>query len=164
MRLHVEEIGTDTFAIPPAPALIRAAESALTKAARGVTKDLQRGSSTWQKKPKWQTQKHPGVRDIITHDKVYVMVNEGTPPHIIVPRRKRFLSFRLGFQAKTQPNVLDASAGAKAGGAQIFTAAVHHPGFKAREFTKEVQALWNRNERTPQIVQRELDAVITEGA
>lgn len=67
----------------------------------------------------------------------YALVNAGASPHPIYPRRARFLRFRPGYRASTRPRVLD-SQRAYRSGPYISRSFVNHPGFRAREFDREI--------------------------
>lgn len=67
----------------------------------------------------------------------YALVNEGSPPHEIRPRRARMLKFQTGYRAATAPRVLSSRAYVRSG-AFVAAAVVHHPGFEAREFTQTI--------------------------
>jgi hypothetical protein len=67
----------------------------------------------------------------------YNLVNEGSPPHIILPRRARMLRFQVGYRAATKPRVIGSSAKQRFG-PYTGSAGVAHPGFEAREFDSAI--------------------------
>lgn len=82
-----------------------------------------------------------------TDDQIYDFVTRGTKPHLITPKRGKFLVFGEGtYRSVTRPGVLGArSVGTrligKGGVAKpIFARKVHHPGTKARGFEELVAA------------------------
>ncbi len=67
----------------------------------------------------------------------YSLVNQGSPRHVIRPRRARLLRFRPGYKAGTRPKSLSSTHYQRSG--DLVTAReVHHPGFEAREFTQTI--------------------------
>lgn len=67
----------------------------------------------------------------------YSLVNQGSPRHIIRPRRARLLRFQPGYRAGTKPKSLSSTHYQRSG--DLVTAhEVHHPGFQAREFTQTI--------------------------
>ena len=65
--------------------------------------------------------------------KTYALVNEGSGPHTIRPRRARMLRFQPGYRAGTMPRVLSSRSFSRFGNF-ISAQQVNHPGFEAREF------------------------------
>jgi hypothetical protein len=67
---------------------------------------------------------------------VYRIVNEGSKPHLIVPKsrnRRGLLIFKSGYTASTSPRVLSSGRNFRFGDT-VRTPVVLHPGFEAREF------------------------------
>lgn len=82
-----------------------------------------------------------------TDDQIYDYVTRGTKPHLITPKKGKFLVFGEGkYRSVTRPGILGArSVGTrlvgKGGVARpIFARKVHHPGTKARGFEGLVAA------------------------
>jgi len=72
--------------------------------------------------------------------KKWCILNAGARPHLIQPRRARFLRFRVGgFRPKTRPRLLDSELGARARGPLLRVRRVRHPGIKARNWTAELK-------------------------
>lgn len=67
----------------------------------------------------------------------YELVNAGSPPHIITPRRRGMLRFQTGYRAATRPRVIGSRAKARSGNF-ISTPIVRHPGFEARAFDQTI--------------------------
>ena len=77
--------------------------------------------------------------EVGTDDEIYGYVDEGTKPHTIRPKRPGgVLAFPSVSAPKTKPGSLKSGAG-KSGGPTVFTREVHHPGTKARKFSKQIK-------------------------
>ena len=94
---------------------------------------------------------------IATTDTIYGYVNDGTRPHIIVPRRARVLAFGTGGSPKTAPRVIGSQPGSR-GGKMVFTRRVNHPGTEARAFDETIAKKWQRE--APQVLQRAIDSEV----
>lgn len=96
---------------------------------------------TWSDKPNFPMDHYFGVRvhwvKVYTYSQKYNLVNAGARPHIIRPVRSRMLRFQTGYRAKTRARILNSFNGGKFGD-YISTPIVHHPGFEAREFDKQI--------------------------
>lgn len=69
---------------------------------------------------------------------IWTYVNNGTRPHLIVPKKRGGrLRFKGGYQAKTRPGRIAAGAGG-ASGPETFAAAVRHPGTVGRHFERPI--------------------------
>lgn len=112
-------------------------ERELDHESRQIVEDLQAVTSTWKHKPKFVVTNRLGFRTIATASKIFGYVDEGTRPHIIRPRKAKRLRFNAMFKAKSVPNRFVARQGASAPPV-VFAMEVHHPGTKARGFTKLV--------------------------
>ena len=100
--------------------------------------DLEKTVATWQREVNFAiTPIADGLR-VDTDDPIWHMVDEGTRPHIIVPRRAKVLMFGPGASAKTRPRVIGSTGGSK-GGAPVVAHRVNHPGTEPREFSETVQ-------------------------
>lgn len=75
--------------------------------------------------------------DVGTDDKPYGWTDRGTKPHLIKPKKAKKLAFNSKFKPKTKVNTLSSSAG-KSAPPVAFAMVVHHPGTKARGFSKLV--------------------------
>lgn len=140
----------------------------IDKAAQDVGKkifaDFTKTTATWSKKPRFDAEIHTGSAaggvsiDVTTKNEIYGYVDEGTRPHIIRPKHKRgILAFKTGGRAKTRPRVIGSTAG-RQGNKQAFAKEVHHPGTKARQFTKTISKKWQPEFR------KEMDAAMKRAA
>ncbi len=102
----------------------------------------------WKNKPTFQTRKY--IRsDKISMTvfptgeaaKIYTYVDQGTKPHLIIPKNAPYLKFRTGYSPKTLPNparlVLHPQGG-KSTGSWVTAKIVHHPGSEARKFSETI--------------------------
>jgi len=69
--------------------------------------------------------------------RTWALVNAGSPPHPITPKRARLLRFQVGYRAGTHPRVLRSRAYSRFGN-YVSSLGVQHPGFEAREFTRTI--------------------------
>ena len=67
----------------------------------------------------------------------YALVNYGSPPHTILPRRAPMLRFQPGYRAGTRPRMLSSHSPQRSGD-YISAYSVNHPGFEARQFDQAV--------------------------
>lgn len=106
-----------------------------------LRKEFAKTYSTWDHQPNFSQDEYWGTNvmwvKIFTYSIQYRLVNAGTAPHEIRPRRARMLRFQNGFRAKTRPRFIGSVAGGKFGN-YVSRRAVHHPGFEAREFDSEI--------------------------
>lgn len=94
----------------------------------------------WKNKPDF-SQKFTNRTDFVSvrvwatggNKRQYGIVNFGSRPHQIRPRRGGMLRFQPGYRAATRPRVLS-SRSAQRFGDFIAARSVKHPGFEAREF------------------------------
>lgn len=137
--------------------LARAVENGMDAAAQGVRADFVATTRTWERGVVF-TITRPGTfrRVIGTDDPVWAMLDAGTRPHIIAPRRARALAFAVGGRPKTRPRVLSSSGGSTGNTFVTTRGVVQHPGTKAREWTDVAQKKWQRE--LPTVVQRAIDS------
>jgi hypothetical protein len=119
-------------------AVQRAITGTLTQAAQDAQKDLQSTTATWKRKVTFAITPIPDGFQVSTDDEIFGYVDEGTPPHIITPKRGKVLRFGPGSRPKTTVRVIGSTAGSK-GGAPVVARIVHHPGTEAREFSQMLQ-------------------------
>lgn len=129
---------------------------------RAVFKTLQAGSTEFKKTTRtWETvvvfviDGPNNFRGSVgTNSDIYNYVARGTRPHLITPKRGKFLSWESGtYRAKSTPGVLGSkSAGlipTGGVGQAIFARSVRHPGTKARGYeqavAKRLQLVFERN-------------------
>jgi hypothetical protein len=116
----------------------RAITGTLTQAAQDAQQDLQSTTATWKRKVTFAITPIADGLQVSTDDEVYGYVDQGTPPHIIAPKRGKVLRFGPGSRPKTTVRVIGSTAGSK-GGAPVVARVVHHPGTEAREFSQTLQ-------------------------
>ena len=112
----------------------------------GMKEDYRKTTKTWKKKPRFTTQLPKTVGSNIeasagTDNVIYGYVDEGTPAHVIRPKKGKFLVFRPNFYRKTIPGVLSSTKGGQFG-RPVFAKKVNHPGTKPRKFTITIQQKW----------------------
>lgn len=118
---------------------------ALNRVAKEMLADFAKTTATWEHKPVFEviTQLSPPTIFVGTDDEIYRYVDEGTKPHIILPRRARALRFKSSYSPKTRPGVLASFAGGSSG-KDVFSKGVIHPGSAARNFDVEVRKKWEK--------------------
>lgn len=76
-----------------------------------------------------------------TDDPRFRWLDEGTRPHVIRPKREGgVLVFPSQFTPKTSPQRLESRPGGSSG-ELVFTKVVHHPGTKARNYSRQLRLL-----------------------
>ncbi len=139
-------------------------KSALDKLAKDVKKTFEGTTSTWETDVKFETKvtltSSEAKVEVTTDNEIYGYVNEGTKPHIIRPKRARMLAFQSGYRAKTRPRSIVSGPGG-AFGESVFANVVHHPGTKAREFTKWVSVRYQ--DILPMVIQQAITKAAKEG-
>ena len=121
-----------------------------TKTARDIRNLFEKTTEGWSNtmnpssgfdEVRWNTQTHFGPTrnsvEVFTNSKKYAIVNEGSPPHTIVPRREKMLRFRTGYRAATTPKVIGSHAPSRFGDV-VGAGMVNHPGFEARKFDETI--------------------------
>ena len=98
--------------------------------------------------------------EVSTDNEIYGYVNEGTKPHVIRPRFAKRLAFQTGYRAKTRPKSITSGPGG-ASGPYAYANVVHHPGTKAREFTKYVTIRYV--DILPMVIQQAIAKAAKEG-
>lgn len=136
-------------------AIARAITSTLQETAQDAQKDLQSTTATWQHQPTFAITPIPDGLQVSTDDAIWRMVNEGTKPHIITPKRTTVLVFGPGSRPKTAVRVIGSTAGSK-GGAPVVAHQVRHPGTEARQFSDVLQ------EKYDDELPRRIDAALGE--
>ena len=120
--------------------------STLNGVAKGVKVDFDVTTQTWQHRPTF-TISSPSTyeREISTSDDVYAMLEKGTKPHVIRPKSARgILRFTTPFRAKTVPNAIRSNKGSR-GNTPVVARVVHHPGTKARLWSKAIKKKWDQH-------------------
>jgi len=125
-RFKKEAFETEFQAVPPV-----VAESALD--------DFKSTVETWEKKPEFTVHVTKYTFTISTVDEIYGMVNDGTPPHVIRPRKPGgVLAFKAAYKPKTIPNFIGSKPGGGSG-ETVFVKEVNHPGTVARNFVETIR-------------------------
>lgn len=135
IRLKPIKPKADPFNLRKIEAAVR---EGMEEAADETKSMLERTTSSWQNQPTFTIEQQSDGFTVGTNDPIYGYVDEGTKPHIITPKRARRLVFNVGGRAKTAPNVIGSTSGAR-GDTRVFAKMVRHPGTKPRNFTKIVQ-------------------------
>lgn len=152
--------------VPPkleAKRVIRALRNGMSNAARDVVADFKTTTATWKHQPEFKVTEVSAAEWIIsTDDKVWSMLDDGTKPHIIRPKRAKLLRFQWGgqgsYKAKTKPGYLGSSKG-KVSGPIVFRKQVRHPGTKPRKWTDAAKVKWDRE--LGDIVQRAISTEVS---
>lgn len=136
--------------------MARVLTNALGASAKAVQVDFKVTTQTWQHQPTFAiTSPSPYVRQIATDDAVYAMLNQGTKPHVITPKRSKVLRFTGPFRPKSRPGYIGSNKGSQ-GSAEVFTRQVNHPGTTARAWSKAIKRKWDRQFAAQ--MQRAIDA------
>lgn len=127
--------------LPSSKEYAKVMKQAVMKSARLVERDYESTVSTWKHKPKFDVIVAESDGDYLvtagTDDKIYTFTDLGTKPHIIRPRRSKFLRFLVGGSPKTKPNVIGSGAGSR--GDWRTADFVLHPGTRKRDFSRNIQ-------------------------
>lgn len=134
----------------------RVVQNTLTALAKDMKVDFDVTTQTWSNRPKTKIESpSPYERTISVDSDIYAMLDKGTKPHMIRPRRARILRFQTPFRAKTVPNQIVSRAGSK-GTNTVFSRGVRHPGTKPRNWAKVIAAKWRK--QAPIVMQRAISA------
>jgi len=111
-----------------------------------VLKDFQKTVETWEHKVEFtkQISLRGGPSLLVgTDDPIYGMVNDGVPPHPIVPKLAGgMLVFKKGYKAKTTAGVIGSVAGGKFGSYTRRKEIPEHPGNEPRKFDVTIYGTW----------------------
>lgn len=118
-------------------AIERTVKQVMQQAADDAKSDLEKTTQGWSRSVSFQAIPDATGFIVGTDDEVWNMLDQGTKPHRITPRRATRLRFQSGYKAKTRPRVLG-SGGGGASGDVIYAKAVDHPGTAPREWSKMV--------------------------
>lgn len=133
-----------------------AIQNTLTNVAKDIKVDYGVTTQTWTKRPNVRIESPSDDERTISPDgDLYPMLEAGTKPHTIRPRRARVLRFQTPFRAKTVPNQIRSGAGSVGAGA-VFARGVQHPGTAPRNWSKVIAAKWRK--QVGAIFQRALEA------
>lgn len=131
--------------------------SALNGTAKAIKVDFDVTTQTWQHRPTFKiASPSEFTREISTDDDVYAMLEVGTKPHVIRPKRARgILRFTMPFRSKTIPNEIRSRKGNK-GNTPVVARRVNHPGTKPRLWSKVIAKKWNA--QIGNVFQRAIDS------
>lgn len=139
--------------------LVQAIENALTGSAKAAKVDFDTTTRTWRNRPEFTIDREPGKRTISTDNEIYGYVNDGTPSHIIAPKKPGgMLVFGVPYGAKTAVRVIGSKAGSKGSTIVRTRKQVLHPGTDAREFDEAIREKWD--DLLPATLQRAIDAAV----
>lgn len=146
----------------------QAIQNGMLGVAEAIRADFKATTITWKHKPRFE-KRTKGFADIeiVTDDKIWIMLNYGTKPHLILPKptnKSQRLRFRWdgfgSYKAKTKPNFLG-SKGATYPKTLVSRRMVRHPGTKARNWIVTAQTKWNK--LMPARIQNAIDSVAKRG-
>jgi hypothetical protein len=106
----------------------------------GALKDFESTTSSWSTDVDFKVKRQKDGYLIGTDNKIWLFGDKGTKAHDIVAT-KIALRFPGGFRAKTRPGFIGSSGGG-AIGAPVFRKKIHHPGTKARGWSKLIAKKW----------------------
>lgn len=139
--------------------MARVITNTLNATALSIKIDFAVTTQTWSDKPTFAIElPTPSTRTVSTGDRVYTMLNEGTPPHEIAPRGK-VLVFQTPFRAKTVPRSISSGPGRKGGNTVFTRKPIQHPGTEAREWDTTIAKKWKK--QVGPIFQRAIDSEVS---
>jgi hypothetical protein len=105
--------------------------------ARSAKSQLLEPTAGWSSPPSFTISgsAQQGQVDIYTEDQKFAWFDDGTRPHVILPRTARVLRFRPGARRGRGGR----SGGGRSGG-MVFARRVYHPGIRPRNISKKVAA------------------------
>ncbi len=120
-------------------------QSTLNATAKNIKVDFDVTTQTWNHRPTFKiASPSEYTREISTNDDIYAMLEVGTRPHIITPKKPRgILRFTTPFRSKTIPNEIRSRKGSK-GNTPVIARLVHHPGTKPRLWSKAIKRKWDQ--------------------
>lgn len=131
-----------TAALPTGDEYLAAIEKATYKSAGLLLRDFESTVRTWTHKPTFDVTITQAGGDYSvtagTDDEIYGYVDGGTKPHVIRPKRSKYLRFSSGYKAKTRVGVIGSNDGGSFGD-DVFSKGVYHPGFEGRKFAERIQ-------------------------
>ena len=132
-----------------------AAKLGMQDAADAAERDFESTFATWSHQPTVIVKERADGYSLTVKDDVWGMLDSGTRAHLIVARRAKRLRFGVGGSPKTRPGFIGSQSG-RAGSGAVFARAVHHPGTKARGWSKLIAAKYKSR------IQRYIEARIRE--
>lgn len=129
--------------------------NAMHKIQRGIERDFKETTKTWSHQPKWDSviDTKGGQLAVLvgTDDPIYKYVNDGTKPHVIVPRTKKALRFPWDGYGSHIPKTIPTWIGSfpeQVPTNTVYFKKVNHPGNEARMFDEEIQKFWTPRFKT----------------
>ena len=130
----------------------------MRKVGTEIKADFNKTTKTWTKSPDFKFDVQISLAggpqvEVYTENEIYGYVDEGTEPHDIWPgfytgkSKKKVLAFASKSTPKTIPGVIGSGPGSR-GKVDTFRPYVQHPGTKARNFSKEIQKIWEPKFKT----------------
>lgn len=128
--------------LTPSKAYVEVMKKAALKSIKAAKRDLEASTRTWKHKPPFVLTEVETPAEYAavtgTDDAIFGYVDQGTRPHIIRPRRSRYLRFRVGGRPKTRVGFIGSEPGAA--GTDWRTAFfVLHPGVAKRDFIETIR-------------------------
>lgn len=137
--VKVKAIIPKKLPFPKSPQVKAAIREVLDIRAEAVLRDHQKTVGSWRKKPTFKIRKlNQYARIVGTDNKIWLMLDAGTRPHLIRAKNARRLSFRVPYRAKSRPGFIGSNAGST-GNKQVFALVVAHPGTDPRRWTEAMQ-------------------------
>ncbi len=96
---------------------------------------------SWSSKnrPKFRVKKTRDEIIVSTDSDLYSLVDAGSPPHPIFPRKAKHLVFQNKYKAKTSARIIGSTSGGKSGIVVYAASIERHPGFLARQFVQVIK-------------------------
>lgn len=116
---------------------------AAQEAGKILKRDHEKVVSQWNHKPKFgyvyrvsEIEISANVYAYGANAKIFFWVNDGTKPHVIRPKRSKYLKFRTNYKPRTARGGFGGPG--RAEGGWVNAKQVNHPGIQARDFTKMI--------------------------
>jgi len=132
--------------LPDGKAVARVLKNAARMAGEQLRSDFEATTNTWSKRPEFKREDIGiGSVEVSTDNFIWNMLDAGTKPHIIVPKRAKLLRFAWdgfgSYGAKTKPNKLS-SGSARYPKRIVFRRRVRHPGTAPRNWVETAYKKW----------------------
>lgn len=107
------------------------------KELKDTQREFEKTTKTFKMSVVFKIKRFANGGEVTTNNVIYGYLDGGTKPHVIAPVRAKTLRFNsVGFISKTRPDTLNVRAGRKASPPTRYPLKVHHPGMKARNYSK----------------------------
>lgn len=158
---RVMEIDIPTALIKDPMKLVKSIDVGMRSVAEAIAADFDATTNTWRNRPDFKvTRKGFATFRISTNHFVWGLLNFGTKPHIIRPRRAKMLRFawdgKGSYGAKTSVRWLG-SRNARYPSTIVYRRIVRHPGTEARDWIGAVADKYDTI--AYKVVQRAIDAI-----